>query len=123
VHARRRLSLFIVLALLGAAAALAEAHAKLSRSDPPAGSLLRASPPEVRLWFSESLEPAFSSAQLLDGDRRRVGDAVGRVDPANAALLRVPLPPLAPGRYTVAYRVVSIDSHVTAGELTFRIVR
>ena len=109
--------------LLGAVAALAEAHAKLSRSDPPAASTLRASPPEVRLWFTENLEPTFSAAHLLDGERRRVDGIEGRVDAVNAGLLRMALPPLEAGRYTVVYRVVSVDSHVTAGELTFHIVR
>jgi len=118
--------LFGALVLVGAvvaAAVLAEGHAKLSRSDPPAASTLRASPAEVRLWFTENLEPAFSAAHLLDGERRRVDGIDGRVDAVNAALLRMALPPLAAGRYTVVYRVVSVDSHVTAGELTFRIVR
>jgi methionine-rich copper-binding protein CopC len=111
--------------LLGvvAAAVLAEAHAKLARSDPPAASTLKASPPEVRLWFTESLEATFSGAHLLDGERRRVEGVQAQVDAASAALLRMPLPVLLPGRYTVVYRVVSIDSHVTSGELTFRIVR
>ena len=104
-------------------AALAEAHAKLARSEPAAASTLRAAPPEVRIWFTENLEPAFSGAHLLDGGRRRVDGIEGRVDSANAALLRMTLPALPAGRYTVVYRVVSIDSHVTAGELTFSVAR
>ena len=113
----------MLLGAVVAGAVLAEAHAKLSRSDPPSASTLRAAPPEVRLWFTENLEPAFSAAHLLDGERQRVDGIEGRVDAVNAALLRMALPPLPPGRYTVIYRVVSVDSHVTAGELTFRIVR
>jgi copper resistance protein C len=105
------------------AAILAEAHAKLARSEPAAASTLRSGPAEVRLWFTESLEAAFSSAHLLDGERRRVDGAAGRVDRANPALLRMTLPALGVGRYTVVYRVVSIDSHVTEGELTFSIAR
>ena len=115
-----------VLVLLGVAlvgAALVEAHAKLARSEPAAASTLRSGPAEARLWFTESLEAAFSSAHLLDGERRRVDGAAGRVDGANPALLRMTLPALGVGRYTVVYRVVSIDSHVTEGELTFSIAR
>ena len=108
-------------ALLGAA--LAEAHARLAKSEPVASSTVRSGPAEVRLWFTESLEATFSGAHLLDGERRRVDGVEGRVDGTNAALLRMTLPALGAGRYTVVYRVVSIDSHVTAGELTFSIVR
>jgi methionine-rich copper-binding protein CopC len=113
----------VLLGAVAAGAVFAEAHAKLSRSDPPGASTLRAAPAEVRLWFTENLEPSFSAAHLIDGERRRLDGVDGRVDPVNAALLRMALPPLGPGRYTVVYRVVSVDSHVTAGELTFQIVR
>ena len=122
MHARRLVTVLLLLAVPGAAV-LAEAHARLARSDPPASSTLRAAPPEVRLWFTENLEATFSAAHLLDAEGRRVDGVEGRLDAVNAALLRMALPPLAAGRYTVVYRVVSIDSHVTAGELTFRVVR
>lgn len=119
-----RLAVAPLLLLLPLAAAdRADAHAKLSRSDPAAASTRRGTPPEARLWFTESLEPAFSAAHLLDGERRRVAGAEGRVDAMDAALLRMTLPALGPGRYTIVYRVVSVDSHVTAGELHFRVVR
>jgi copper resistance protein C len=128
VHAHRLLpgAALVGLALVGlapGAAVLAEAHAKLARSEPEASSALRAAPAEVRLWFTEKLEPSFSTARLLTAERRPVDGTLGRVDAATPVLLRVPVPPLAPGQYTVVYRVVSVDSHVTAGELTFRVVR
>lgn len=108
---------------VASAAAMVEAHARLARSEPAASSTLRSAPAEVRLWFTERLEPAFSGAHLLDEERRRLNGIDGRVDAVDAALLRMPLPPLAAGRYTVVYRVVSVDSHVTAGELHFRVGR
>ena len=119
----RAMAIVPVLLVIALGAALAEAHAKLARSEPAAASTLRSGPAEVRLWFTESLEAAFSSAHLLDGERRPVEGAAGRVDGANPALLRMTLPALGVGRYTVVYRVVSIDSHVTEGELTFSIAR
>ena len=122
MHRPRSVTVLVLLGL-AIAVALAEAHARLARSEPAAASTLRSTPAEVRLWFTESLEATFSAAHLLDGERRRVDGAEGKVDGTNSALLRMTLPPLGDGRYTVVYRVVSIDSHVTAGELTFSVTR
>ena len=119
----RAVAIVSILLAIPPGSALVEAHAKLARSEPAAASTLRHAPGEVRLWFTESLEAAFSSAHLLDGERRRVDGAEGKVDGTNAALLRMTLPALGAGSYTVVYRVVSIDSHVTAGELSFNIAR
>jgi hypothetical protein len=123
MRTRRFIASSMVMGLVVAAAVWAEAHAKLARSEPASASTLRAAPSEVKLWFTENLEPSFSAAHLLDAQRRRVDAVEGRVDTADAALLRMALPPLAAGRYTVVYRVVSVDSHVTAGELAFRVAR
>jgi methionine-rich copper-binding protein CopC len=119
----RAVAIVSILLAVALGAALVEAHAKLARSEPAAASTLRSAPGEVRLWFTENLEAAFSSAHLLDGERRRVDGAEGKVDGTNGTLLRMTLPALGAGSYTVVYRVVSIDSHVTAGELSFNIVR
>jgi methionine-rich copper-binding protein CopC len=35
--------------------------------------------------------------------------------------LRVPLLPIGAGRYTVKWRVLSVDSHIVEGEFTFRL--
>ena len=123
MYSRRSITVFVLLGVALVSAALAEAHARLARSEPAAASTLRSAPGEVRLWFTESLEPSFSAAHLLDGERRRIDGAEGKVDGTNPALLRMTLPLLDAGSYTVVYRVVSIDSHVTAGELTFSIAR
>lgn len=104
-----------------ALASTAVAHALLERADPRAGSKTRAAPTEVRLSFTERLEPAYSSARVTSasGDRVDRGDA--RIDAANATTLRVPLKPLAPGTYRVRWRVVSVDTHVTEGDYTFTV--
>jgi methionine-rich copper-binding protein CopC len=70
------------------------------------------SPLEVRLWFSEPLEPAYSKASIIDERGQAVGTAPASVDKSDAKLLRVPLPKLAAGKYTVRYRVLSVDGHV-----------
>src|SRR5437868_14785755 len=75
-----------------AAAFEAGAHAFLDHATPAVGSATHDSPAQVRLWFTEKLEPAFSTVQVQDRDGRRVDKQDKRVDPANPALLQVTLP-------------------------------
>lgn len=105
--------------LLGAAGA--EAHAFLDRAEPRVGSTTKGPPAQVRIWFTESLEPAFSAVRVLDEAGRQVDKGDSGVDPSNLTLLRVSLPPLPPGTYKVIWRVLSVDSHVTEGDFTFRL--
>jgi hypothetical protein len=109
-------------ALLGLAVGPA-AHAVLERAEPRVGSTVRTPPAEVRLWFTENLEPAFSTLQVVDGRGLRVDRADGRVDRATPSLLRVSLRPLGAGAYRVVWRVASVDTHVTEGDFTFTIAR
>ena len=97
------------------------AHAFLQRADPRVGSTVRTPPAQVRLWFTEGLEPAFSSVRVVNEAGQRVDKGDGQVDPANAALLKISLPALPAGAYKVIWRVLSVDSHVTEGDFAFRI--
>ena len=99
----------------------AGAHAFLQRTEPRAGSTVRTPPSQVKVWFTESLEPAFSNVQVVDESGRRVDNGDSRVDPSNLTLLRTSLPSLPPGTYKVLWRVLSVDSHVTEGDFTFRV--
>jgi methionine-rich copper-binding protein CopC len=111
----------VALALLLTGAAGAGAHAFLDRADPRAGRTVKVAPAQVRIWFTESLEPAFSSLRVVNEAGRRVDKGDSQVDPTNLRLLRVSLPPLPPGTYKVIWRVLSVDSHVTEGDFTFRV--
>jgi methionine-rich copper-binding protein CopC len=117
---RRAAAAGVVLALLVAAAG-ARAHAFLERAEPRVGATLRTAPAEVRLWFTERLEPAYSRVQVVGERGERVDRADAAVAADNGALLRVSLAPLPPGRYKVVWRVVSVDTHVTEGEFAFRV--
>src|SRR5207237_2211117 len=79
----------------------AEAHAFLSQAVPPVGGAVSGSPPEIRITFTEAIEPAFSRIELTtaDGQPIRAGPAV--VDPRNSTQLVLTLPRLGPGRYRV----------------------
>lgn len=99
----------------------AQAHAFLDRSEPRVGATLPAAPVELKLWFTQEIEPAFSTVKVLDAQGKRVDKADVRVDLADHALLRVSLDALGPGVYTVVWRVVSVDTHVTEGDFAFRV--
>ena len=82
---------------------------------------MNAAPTELRLWFSEAVEPAFSTVQVLDASGKRVDSAAVQVDAQNRKLLHVPLAKLAPGAYTAAWRIVSVDTHVSEGRFAFHV--
>ncbi|MFJ5996740.1 copper resistance protein CopC [Streptomyces sp. NPDC092370] len=111
-----------VLVLLLAGAAPASAHAALRATDPDDGSVLRQAPRHVTLTFTESVGLLDDSFRVFGPDQRRVhtGEAThadGRSDTA-----RVGLPgKLAQGTYTVAWRVVSADSHPVSGAFSFSV--
>jgi methionine-rich copper-binding protein CopC len=111
----------VVLAGCALVAGLAGGHAVLQRSEPRADSSLKRPPGEVRLYFSERLEPAYSTLRVLDGRDSQVDERDARVDSANPTLLRATLPALPAGLYRVRWRVISIDADATEGEFAFRI--
>ena len=100
---------------------LALGHSGLQRAEPPVESALQRPPPEVKLYFSERLEPNYSTVRVKDGRGVQVDRMDAHVDPSNPLLLRVTLPPLEHGTYAVIWRVLSVDSHVTEGRFTFRV--
>ena len=97
------------------------AHAFLDHAVPPVGGTVAAAPAEIRLFFSEAVEPAFSGVAVSGADGRPVATGRAAVDPSNRSALVLPLPPLPPGRYKVSWHVVSVDTHRTEGDFTFEI--
>jgi methionine-rich copper-binding protein CopC len=108
-------------ALLCAGATAAFAHAFLDHAEPAVGSTVAPPPAQIRLWFTEALEPAFSTIAVEDeaGAHREQGKAA--VDAHDATLLQVGLPPLPPGSYKVIWRVISVDTHPTEGNFSFTV--
>lgn len=105
---------------LGSSAALAHAH--LRRSQPVAGSTVHGSPSEVKLWFSEAVEPAFSVIKITGNNGKEVDKGDTSVDPGDHKILKVSLSSLSPGTYTVIWQVTSVDTHKTEGKFTFKVV-
>lgn len=106
---------------LALASAPARAHAHLERAAPAVGSTIERAPKEVVLWFSSNLEPAFSTVEVrsMTGQSMQTGKAA--VDLKQPSQMRVPLKALAPGTYKVIWRVLSVDTHRTQGDFTFKV--
>ena len=114
-------ALLAALAIAGAASSSADAHASLDHAVPAVGSTLKAAPAEVRLWFSEDLEPAFSTIRVVDPSGNRVDRDDKQVDAADKKLLKISVPSLEKGSYRVFWRVLSVDGHVTEGDFKFQV--
>ena len=99
----------------------AQAHAFLDHSDPAVGSTVPATPAVIHLWFTQQLEPAFSSVTVTDPSGATMNAELAAVDSSNGSELDVKLKPLAPGTYTVKWHVLSVDTHTTEGDFTFHV--
>ncbi|MFE2098020.1 copper resistance CopC/CopD family protein [Streptomyces sp. NPDC059468] len=116
----------LVLLLLAVAGALlagagpASAHAALTGSDPAQGVVVDKAPTQVSLTFSEKVAMNDDSLQVLDpkGKKAQVGSPANVSGTTYAVQLKSGL---AKGTYTVAYQVVSADSHPVSGAFTFSI--
>ena len=112
-------ALACALALL--APATVGAHAVLVKSSPARRAVLALSPLRVEMVFNERLEPAYSTVSVWTNSNVQVDDKKIVVGPEDPHRLTVGLPPLAPGRYVVKFRVLSVDGHLVEGTFPFEI--
>jgi len=99
-------------------ATAAHAHAFLDHASPLVGGSVATAPREVTLWFTQSLEPAFSRAEVTDASGARVDQGKAQI---SGSTMRVGLRPLAAGTYRVHWHVLSVDTHTTQGSFTFHV--
>ncbi len=108
-------SLF-VFALAGTPAA--QAHAFLDHASPLVGSTVAAAPHEVTLTFTQNLEPAFSSVEVMDASGARVDQGKATV---SGNTMQIGLKALSAGTYRVRWHALSVDTHTTEGSFTFHV--
>ncbi len=108
--------------LLGmAGASPAFAHAFLKHADPAAGSSNPTPPASLVLTYTEDLEVPFCTVVVTDA----AGNQVQTAKPAPVAghpdEISVPLHITAPGKYTVTWHALSVDTHKTQGDFSFNV--
>ena len=98
------------------------AHANLLRSSPAANASLQSTPDEIRLWFTEPVEPNYSGFTLLDKSGNPVTTPKSQTESADATQVFIKFDSLPNGLYTVTWRAVSAaDGHATQGSFAFGI--
>ena len=94
------------------------AHAFLDHAEPRVGNTVPTPPREVKLWFTQKLEQAFSTLEVTDGSGQRVDNGKPRI---NGNEMAVSLRIVGSGTYRVKWHVLSVDTHTTEGTFSFRV--
>ena len=95
-------------------------HAVLRSSVPAAGASVPVPPTALRLTFSEKIDLPMARVTLLVGGRDTI--PTGALTAESGATVLVPVArTLAPGSYTVKFRVAGSDGHPMGGSFTFTV--
>jgi copper transport protein len=114
-------ALLVTLAVALTLPAAAWGHASLLATQPQASGVLAHPPTQVRLTYSERIEPRFAVISVTDasGKQMTAGGPARAADDQNAIV--VPLHRLPQGWYLVWWRVISADGHPVRGAFTFAV--
>jgi methionine-rich copper-binding protein CopC len=97
------------------------AHAALVKTEPPRRAILAKAPSQVQLWFNEEIESAYASLIVLDINKNPVTEVKPQLASDNQKSIVLPLPELTPGKYSVKFRVLSLDGHVIQSSFDFTV--
>jgi len=102
----------------------AAAHAIVLESVPARDAVLDRAPERAILRFNSAIEKRLTRVTLTAGGGAPVPLPIASDGPSGAQQpdrLVIPLRPLPPGRYTIRYKVLSADGHITEGALRFTV--
>jgi copper resistance protein C len=97
------------------------AHAALVKTEPPRRAVLAKAPAQVQLWFNEEIESAYASLVVLDTGKNPVTAVKPQLASDSQKSIVLPLPELVPGKYSVKFRVLSLDGHVIQSSFDFTV--
>lgn len=111
-------NLILTLTALLATTGIAQAHTHLEKAMPADNAVLTTPPSELMLHFSETTRLTALSIQK-EGEKE--AKSIGPLPKEASAALKIPLTPVAPGKYTVNWRAIGDDNHVMSGVLHFTV--
>jgi methionine-rich copper-binding protein CopC len=109
----------LVLALLLFVPQGARAHALILKSSPAADAILPGEDVPIRLRFNSRIDHARSKLTLVapDGTQQSLTPAADSPDDGFSAEAKS----LAPGAWRLRWQVLSVDGHITRGDIPFTI--
>ncbi len=110
-----------LLALALAASPFAFARAALVASSPAKDQALDAPPIELRLTFSEHVEPRTCRIKLVSGDGRNVDADRPHADKSDPNSVVASVPVLRKGSWRARWTAVGADGHKLHGDFSFSI--
>ncbi len=94
------------------------AHVHLHECSPKQGAVVTVPPARVRITFSNSVEPIFSTVTVIDSSGRTVSGKTEFLK--DNTVMEAELPKdLVRGRYQVKWKCVSLDGHKQTGSYIF----
>src|SRR6185295_2194092 len=96
------------------------AHSILIESMPKHGATLKSAPQSLLLRFNAKIEPALTKVSLVSSRNHRTPLEISGDSTVDRIVAR--MPPLEPGVYTVVYKVLATDGHVTQGSIRFTLL-
>lgn len=112
------LAVGVFAAVMMAGSALA--HSFLVEATPSSKDHVATSPKTIKLRFGGGVEPKYSKLTVENAEGKVLGEgSIGT--PEKPRELSMDSPDLAPGKYVVRYRVLSIDGHVVEGNYEFTV--
>ena len=107
------------LVLVAASVAVVAAHMAVQKTMPEDDAVLSESPHHIRIWFTQSPDPAISRL-TLEGTNGEI--ALGDTEVQDDRSLMAMLPSkLAAGTYTVNWRTAGDDGHTQRGDFAFTV--
>ena len=94
----------------------------MERSDPQAGSEVNVPPTEIKLWFSDAIDPLCRSIKVEDSKGNEVDDGDTHAADDDPKELIVTIPDrLYDGQYTVTWDITTVDCKENSGSFKFTV--
>ena len=97
------------------------AHAQLIKAEPARRAALNKAPAQIRLWFNEEIEGAYTTLTVSGANKKLVTNEKPKVVADDPKSIMLPLPKTKPGKYKVKFRVLSVDGHVVDSTFNYTV--